>query len=192
MPGKVTATCSASTREPTSTPWRPGCARPWGPDCEVQTWREILPNLAAIITFQRVIMGVISTVFLIIVVFGVANTMVMSVFERTREIGTMMALGLRRGRIGALFVLEAAFLASAGATAGAAVARGVVGAAGPLGRLRGGGARQHVARYHLVPVVPPTIVGLAMLASITGALLAAAYPAWKATRLRPVEALRAV
>ena len=48
------------------------------------------------------------------------------------------------------------------------------------------------ARYHLVPVVPPFIMGLAMLASITGALLAAAYPAWKATRLRPVEALRAL
>jgi putative ABC transport system permease protein len=163
-----------------------------GPDYEVQTWREILPNLAAIITFQRLIMGVISTVFLIIVVFGVANTMAMSVFERTREIGTMMALGLRRERIGLLFVLEAAFLATAGAGAGAAAARGVVALLARSGGFAVSAPGSTVARYHLVPVVPPSIMGLAVLAAVAGALLAAAYPAWKASRLRPVDALRAV
>jgi putative ABC transport system permease protein len=104
----------------------------------------------------------------------------------------MMALGLRRGRIGLLFVLEAAFLASAGAVAGAAAARGVVALLARSGGFAVSAPGSTVARYHLVPVVPPSIVGLAILASIIGALLAAAYPAWKATRLRPVEALRAV
>jgi putative ABC transport system permease protein len=163
-----------------------------GPEYEVETWRQILPNLAAVITFQRVIMGVISTVFLIIVVFGVANTMAMSVFERTREIGTMMALGLRRERIGLLLVLEAALLATAGATAGAAVARAIVALLAQGGGFAFRAPGSTVARYNLIPVVPPFIMGLAVLGSITGALLAAAYPAWKATRLRPVDALRAL
>ena len=86
-----------------------------GPNFEVETWRQLQPNLADLIAFQRVIIGIVSVVFLIIVVFGVVNTMVMSVLERTREIGTMMALGMRRVSIGALFLLEAALLATFGA-----------------------------------------------------------------------------
>jgi putative ABC transport system permease protein len=163
-----------------------------GPDYEVETWRQLQPNLADVITFQRVIIAIISIVFLIIVVFGVVNTMVMSVLERTREIGTMMALGVRRARIGLLFLLEAAILAGAGAGLGAAVARAVVGLLAARGGFAMAAPGSRVARYHLVPVIPPAIIALAVAASIAGALCAAVYPSWKATRLRPVEALRAI
>ena len=162
-----------------------------GPDFEVDTWRRLQPNLADLIAFQRVIIGIVSAVFLIIVVFGVINTMVMSVLERTREIGTMMALGMRRASIGVLFLVEAAFLATFGAGLGAAVARALVAIVTARGGFAMAAPGGNVARYHLVPVVPPAIIGLAVAASIVGALGAALYPAWKATRLRPVEALRA-
>jgi putative ABC transport system permease protein len=163
-----------------------------GPDYDVQTWRQAMPTFADLIAFQRVVIRIVSAVFLVIVVFGVANTMVMSVFERTREIGTMMALGLRRGRIGALFLIEAAFLAAAGALAGAVGARALVALLTRTGGFPIAAPGTTVARYHLVPVIPPGITGAAVTAAIAGALLAALYPAWKATRLRPVEALRAL
>ena len=163
-----------------------------GPELEVETWRQLMPALADVIALQRVVMGVISAVFLVIVVFGVTNTMVMSVLERTREIGTMMALGLRRGWIGVLFLLEAAVLAAAGAAGGAAAARTIVALIQRSGGFAVSAPGAISARYHLVPTVPPAIVGLAAAASITGALLAALYPAWRATRMRPVDALRAI
>lgn len=163
-----------------------------GSDFEVETWRQLQPNLADVIAFQRVIIAIVSVVFLIIVVFGVVNTMVMSVLERTREIGTMMALGMRRASIGALFLLEAAILATFGAGLGAAVARGGVAILTAKGGFLLAAPGSQIARYHLVPVIPPLIIFLAVVASILGALGAALYPAWKATRLRPVEALRAI
>jgi putative ABC transport system permease protein len=163
-----------------------------GPDYDVETWRQLQPNMADVITFQRIVIAIISVVFLVIVVFGVVNTMVMSVLERTREIGTMMAVGVRRGRIGVLFLLEAALLATLGAGAGAGFGRGVVALVAARGGFAFAAPGSASARYHLVPVIPPAIIALAAAASVLGALFAAVYPAWKATRLRPVEALRAI
>jgi putative ABC transport system permease protein len=162
-----------------------------GSDYEVETWRQLRPSLDDMISFQRLIIAVISIVFLVIVVFGVVNTMVMSVLERTREIGTMMALGVRRLRIGALFLLEAAILATSGAGLGAGAARALIAAVTARGGLPMAPPGSRVARFNLVPIVPPAIIGLTVAASIAGALVAAIYPSWKATRLRPVEALRA-
>jgi putative ABC transport system permease protein len=104
----------------------------------------------------------------------------------------MMALGVTRLRIGLLFLLEAAILATFGALAGAAAARGLVAGFTARGGFAMAAPGSRVARFNLVPIIPPTIITLAVVASILGALGAALYPAWKATRLRPVEALRTI
>jgi putative ABC transport system permease protein len=192
MPGRVTEYAVAVTDLGRVDAVAAALRAALGPDYEVETWRQLQPNLADVITFQRVIIAIVSAVFLIIVVFGVVNTMVMSVLERTREIGTMMALGVRRARIGVLFLLEAAILATFGAGLGAAVARAAVALLTAKGGFAMAAPGSRVARYHLVPVIPPAIIGLAVAASIVGAIAAALYPSWKATRLRPVEALRAI
>lgn len=163
-----------------------------GPAYEIETWAELQPNLADIVLFQRVVVGIISIVFLVIVVFGVVNTMVMSVLERTREIGTMMAVGLRRARVGLLFLLEASILATGGAGLGGVIGRSVVLAMELAGGFAVPAPGMTRAVYHLIPIVPRGILPLAIAASIAGALAAALYPSWKAARMRPVEALRAV
>src|SRR5207248_2213342 len=61
-----------------------------GPEYEVETWRELQPDIADMIHFQDAVVGLISLVFFLIVIFGVINTMLMSVLERMQEIGTMM------------------------------------------------------------------------------------------------------
>ena len=158
-----------------------------GKDYEVSTWEEIATFIKQAMARQNVILSLVAAVFLILMLLGVANTMLMSVLDRTREIGTMMAVGVRRSKILGLFLMEAATIGALG---------GVVG--GGLGALivlvlheRGISVTFPGSN---VPFTIQPFVTLGYLASIVaiaglGALLFAAYPAWRASRLRPVEAL---
>jgi putative ABC transport system permease protein len=100
-----------------------------GEGYEVQTWEELRPALRDMRLLQRAILGAMAFVFLVIAMFGVANTLLMSVMERTREIGTLLAVGMTRRQIGTLFVVEALLQAALGATLGLIVALGIVSAA---------------------------------------------------------------
>jgi ABC-type lipoprotein release transport system permease subunit len=124
---------------------------------------------------------------------GVVNGMLMSVHERTREIGAIRALGMRRRAVIRLFLLEGFALGSVAGLVGAAVGGAVVlylGHGGiPMNTMTlawmAGGDR-------LFPVLRAASVATAALA-ITGlSTLAAAYPAWMASRLEPREALHHV
>ena len=161
-----------------------------GPDYEVQTWAELRPNVADVTRFVRIVLTGICIVFLVIAVIGVVNTMLMSVLERTREIGTMMAVGVRRGQVLLLFVLEAAVLALLGGLGGGLLGGAVVAAIAARGGVGANAPGTMVVKY-IVPVVPVELAVLAPAAALLGAVLAALYPAWRASRLRPVEALRA-
>ncbi len=162
-----------------------------GPGYHVQTWRELRTSLADVIGIQQMILGVVSFVFLIIAVVGVVNTMLMSVMERTREIGTMLALGVRRRQVLALFLIEAAALAILGVIGGSVLGFGSVGAIRALGGipLHPPGSPALIA---ILPAPPSWLVLASVLACTLGSLLAAAWPAFRASRLRPVEALRAL
>ncbi len=162
-----------------------------GPQYHVQTWREIRPQVVDIVKTQRVVLLFVCMVFLVIAVFGVMNTMLMAVLERTREIGTMMAVGIRRAQITTLFLFEATAMAllgtGFGAAAGFAFNAIVIYAFGGIA-LSPPGSK---AKVLLLPVVPAWLVVLTVGATALATVLAAVYPAWRASRLRPVEALRA-
>jgi putative ABC transport system permease protein len=159
-----------------------------GPEYEVHTWRQLRPAIFTIIKAQRILLGVISLVFLLIAVFGVANTLLMSVMERTREIGTLLAVGFTRVQVGALFVLEAAAQALLGAGFGALVAMFAIDRV----RARGGVEMpmgEGLDSFLIVPVVSVPVVAIAFGLTLVGAIVAALYPASRAARMRPVEAL---
>jgi putative ABC transport system permease protein len=158
-----------------------------GTDYEVSTWAEIALFVKEAMARQDFILSLVAAVFLILMLLGVANTMLMSVLDRTREIGTMMAVGVRRSKILGLFLMEAATIGALG---------GVVG--GGLGALivlvlheRGISITFPGSNvpFTIQPFVTPQyLLGVISLAGL-GALLFAVYPAWRASRLRPVEAL---
>jgi putative ABC transport system permease protein len=160
-----------------------------GPDYEVHTWRQIQPFYSDIIRVQRFLIGLISFVLYAIVLTGIANTMLMSVYERVREIGTLLAVGLRRRQILALFLIEAAVLGVVGAALGALAGRGLVMLLAWKGiHLNvGGGAIDTLLR----PQVEPAYVAVVSALAVVGAVLSAAYPARKASQMNPVDALRA-
>lgn len=162
-----------------------------GPGYEVQTWQQARPDAADRIGFLRGILVFVCGIFLVIVVIGVVNTMLMSVMERTREIGTMMAVGVKRIHVTVLFLLEGFTLALIGGVGGALGGLVIV-----VGSASTGGfyfsAPGASKPWQILPNAPLPLVALAVGASLVGTLVASAYPAWRASRLRPVEALRAL
>ena len=111
---------------------------------------------------------------------GVMNTMIMSVFERTREIGILRAVGWRGSRILRLVVYESLFLCFI--AAGVGVALGVLASRAVL-------LVPSISTF-LVPTYPLEIFVRALAVGVLVALMGAVYPAVRAVRLSPMEALR--
>ncbi|HVG57972.1 MAG TPA: FtsX-like permease family protein [Hyalangium sp.] len=158
-----------------------------GPGYEVHTWGEVFPFIAQILGHQDFLFGILSSVFLLAVLLGIVNVMLMSVLERVREIGTMLAVGMRRRSIVVLFLLEGVVLGLVGGVLGALVGGAVTYWLHQRGILlpSPGANVDSIIR----PFVPIAYLGRAVAMAAVGAGLAALWPAWRASRLRPVEAL---
>ncbi len=138
---------------------------------------------AQVVSDMRVLeqmVGGISFVAVFIGALGMLNTMLMSVLERTREIGVLRALGWRRRRVLGMILRESALLGFIGGLCGMLL--GVL-IAGLVARMPG------VAQA-FTPVYTPAIFAQGALISVVAGLLGGLYPAWRATRMRPAEALR--
>jgi putative ABC transport system permease protein len=160
-----------------------------GPEYEVSTWHDVASFVEDLVNRQNFILSLLSGIFLFVALLGIANTMLMSVKERTREIGTMMSLGVRRRQILGLFLLESSLLGLAGGVLGAGIGSGLVaylGYKGMLLRVPG-----MLAPVHIHPRVSPGYVLLILVISAGGAALAALWPAIRASGMRPVQALSA-
>ncbi len=158
-----------------------------GPDYEVHGWKELAPERATIMGFQTAVSAIVSFVFLMLMLLGVANTMLMSVLERTREVGTMMAVGVTRASVMTLFLLEALVMGALGAAAGLALSGAIVFALS----LKGINFTPPNATMPLdvFPFLTAPYTALTLTAAVVGSVLFALYPAWRASRLRPVQAL---
>jgi putative ABC transport system permease protein len=133
--------------------------------------------------------GVVKLIIAVIIVLGISNTMTMSVMERTRDIGTAMALGVRRSRILSLFLMEGVLLGGLGGVIGVILGytlANLISAIGiPMPPAPGMG-RGFIASI----LITPGIVRDALILSLFTTLVASIYPAWRASRLVIVDALR--
>ena len=159
-----------------------------GGNYEVSTWRELLPFVEEGIASWRFMSSLFTGIFLVVALLGIVNTMLMSVFERTREIGTMMSLGVRRRNVLSLFLLEAGILGCTGGLAGVGAGNLFV---AWLGR-RGLHFHMGNSAMHIHPWMDLEFVLVALALATGGAVVAALWPAWRASRLRPVQALASV
>ncbi len=159
-----------------------------GVEASVKTWIEGAPFYVAVRRLYAAIFLFTGLVLATVVVLAAANTMTMSVFERTREIGTLLAIGTERRQVRNLFLAEGLLMGLGGSAAGAAgslLIRAAINAARitlppPPGATSGG-----VLHVELIPVA--FAVGFVLM---TVTLLAASWwPARRAARLDPVEAL---
>jgi putative ABC transport system permease protein len=158
-----------------------------GPDYEVHTWRQVAAFATEVVDTQNAALDAVIIIFLIVILFGLANALLTSVFERVREIGTMMAVGTTRRQVLTLFVLESTLLGFFGGLVGVTAGALVVALLGINGvHLTTPGAS---LPQLLVPEIGTAFLARMIVLSTVGAAFTALWPAWKASRLRPVEAL---
>ncbi|NTW97301.1 MAG: ABC transporter permease [Oscillochloris sp.] len=164
------------------------------PDTQVLTWRDMnqlfLQTMQAGLAFYYIL----DMIVILIVAVIIANTLLMSVFERIREMGILSALGMKGRHLTQMLILEAACLGLVGIALGLALGLGGVAyltyVGIPIGEIATA-AGSSVALGSTIHgrFVPGTFAGLS-LATLVIVMLAALYPAWYAARLEPVVALR--
>ncbi len=145
-------------------------------DFRIQSMAEMITNLESTSSTMTLLLGAIAAIALLVGGIGVMNIMLVSVLERTREIGIRKALGARERDIWIQFLLEAASLTFAGGIIGVAVGWGASIAIDKLG--------------FMSTMVTPDIVIMAVSVSVAIGLFFGFYPAWNASRLNPIQALR--
>lgn len=161
----------------------------------VRTWREARPSLGQMMDTQRASSLIMLMVVLAVSALGVLNTMLMAVFERSKELGLMLALGVSPARVGAMVVSEALLLASLSAVVG-----GALGGALNLYLARVGvdfsvnGEGLSYGGIRLSPVIKGvwswSDVGVALSALMIVTLVASLWPALKAARTHPITSLK--
>lgn len=166
-----------------------------GKDLKVLTWEELIPMLAQMIHFQNGLIFVIVLVVLTVVAAGILNTLMMSIIERIREFGLMMALGTQASQIVLLVVCESLLLTLLGSVVGVTLGVGLTLYFGHTGIDLSGFVStlsNFLIGSHVYPRVDWHYLRLFLLVVLTSNLSVACYPAWKAARLVPVEAMRQV
>jgi ABC-type lipoprotein release transport system permease subunit len=167
------------------------------PERSVLTWRELNKVLLQAMEQGAVFLQLMYLVVLGIVAVVIANTLLMAVFERTREMGILAALGMKGRQILMMFLLEAATLALAGIVLGDLL--GALGVAYfatvglPIGDAAAAASTNIIAYGNMLYArfSPSDMVSLSVMGLII-TLLASLYPAWLAARLEPIDALRAL
>jgi len=145
-------------------------------DFNIMSMEEIAETVSEATGTMTLLLGAIAAISLLVGGIGVMNIMLVSVLERTREIGIRKALGARERDIWTQFLIEAAFLTFAGGIIGVIVGWGVSYMVSTTG--------------FITPLVTADIVILAVSVSVGIGLFFGFYPAWNASRLNPIEALR--
>lgn len=158
----------------------------------VRNWGEVQPILAAMTGSMDISNAIVAGVFIAALGFGIINIMMMSVFERTREFGVLMAVGMTRGRVLLLIVTESILLGGVGSLLGLAAGRLMLAITDQVG-LPFGAVAEGLGAYGVDTVLYPSVTTsfyLQIFAMVLlTSLLAGLYPARQILKKRPSEAL---
>jgi ABC-type antimicrobial peptide transport system permease subunit len=155
------------------------------------TWSstELLDDVKDQMGMIQAVLGGIGAVAFLVAAIGISNTMVMSTYERTREIGIMKVLGCKLSNIMLLFLLEAAIIGLAGGVLGIAFSMGV---SALLNYFSSSGVLAMFSMGDGIPisVIPIWLIVCGIGFSTLVGLLSGMYPAWRATRLPALDAIK--
>lgn len=160
---------------------------------QVKSWREIAPDLRYIYDMKDLTLYIVMIVIIIGLIFSIINTMLMAVIERTRELGMLRAIGMNKTRTFNMVMLETLFLTIVGAPAGLLFGWLTITYLGGVG-IDLSAFAEGLEDWGFSTVIYPTLswtyyINIMLLVAVA-AIISALYPAWRALKLRPVEAIR--
>jgi putative ABC transport system permease protein len=169
-------------------------------DLTLVEWEEINPIIRQMVNLDNGFMYIFIGIVVLIVISGVVNTVLVSMLQRTREFGVLMAMGTSTGAIGAVVLIEAIFLGLLGTAVGTAGGLGLVAWFGRTGidlsATMDPELVELMGEFYLDSTIFAEIDTNHLLITVLGLLAAtivsAVYPAWRAMGLEPVEAIRHV
>lgn len=162
-----------------------------GQNFKVRTWTEMNELLVLVEDFSNAYLTVINLIVLGVTATVIVNTLLMSVFERTREIGILSAIGMRGRQIVTLFLAEAALLAAGGTAAGSLAGWALSAYFGKVGIYFGdlGISGEMLLEDRIYPYLTFDAAITLIVTAFVVTILASLYPARMASRMEPVEAL---
>lgn len=163
------------------------------PYLEVMNWKELQPDLAMMTDYVHQIYGILMVIIMAALAFGIVNTMLMVVLERTKELGMLTAIGMNKKKVFSMIMLESVFLSLIGGLAGM-----LVGSVTILLTARNGinflqyaeGMEAFGYSAHVYPEIGAGFFIMMTVMVIATGILSSVYPALKALKLNPVEAIR--
>lgn len=163
------------------------------PSLEVKSWKERSLMLSYLNDAMDQYLYIIIVIILIALLFGIINTMMMAVLERVKELGMLRAIGMGKGRIFRMIVLETVLLSLTGAVLGIIMGMATIGYYGKVGidlSIWGKGLEEVGFDPIVYTVIDNFFIVIVVILVVSTGILASIFPAMKALRLKPVEALR--
>lgn len=165
------------------------------PNLQVESWMDLSPELRMMVESFNQYMYIIIGIILLALLFGIINTMLMSILERVKELGVLMSIGLNKTRVFLMIMLETMFIALIGGPVGLLLAWSTVQLTNKSG-ISLAAFSEGLEQFGYNPMVYPEL-GLSaylniLLMVLIAALIAAIFPAMRALRLKPVEAIRKI
>jgi len=159
----------------------------------VRTWKELAPDAAMMNDFMLMYYFIFIGIIMLALAFGIINTMLMAILERTKELGMLMAIGMNHKRIFKMIMLETIFLTIVGAAMGIFSGWAIIESLGKTGiHFSGWGEGFEAIGFaaRVYPVVTLEFFVFTTIMVIVTAMISSIWPARKALKLNPVEALR--
>ena len=160
-------------------------------EVSVTSSTAVLNILTSVFSTIELFLAGIAAISLLVAGIGIMNIMIVSLMERTREIGILKALGMKGRTVLLVFLCESVIIGLMGAVIGIASGWGLANLVAII--LGGGGTVRDNAGFGgmtITPVLTPTVFLGALVFGLGVSVVFALYPAWRASKLKPVEALR--
>lgn len=164
-------------------------------DLLVEDYKEISPDIELFSSQIQMNVIIMTVIFMLALIFGIINSMLMAVLERVKELGMLMAIGMNKVRVFSMIVLETVMLSMIGVPLGLGIGYVTVYWMNDTGIDLSNwseGLRQFGMSQMVYPELDPYYYGFVASAVAITSILASIYPSLKAIRLKPVEALRKI
>jgi len=175
----------------------------YGRNISVLNVQQITQAVSTVMGFFSILLGSVAAISLSVAGLGIMNIMLVSVYERTKEIGLLKAIGFKDRNILIIFLSEAMLVGVIGGILGILAGAGaaqlvptLIGTYFGSSNLGGGAGAQRagmqgaMASFSYTPIITLDVVGIALITAVSVSVLSGLYPAWRASKMEPIKALR--